>query len=82
MQKHYSTSELATLLCISRVAVFYRIKKGDIKARKIGRNFVIDAADLPPDLIPSPKDDTEEIRRAVKKTVNEYGETLRLLGKE
>jgi len=37
----YTTKELAGILGISRIAVFKRIKKGAIKARKIGRNFAI-----------------------------------------
>jgi len=41
LKEFYTTKELAELLGISRVAVFNRIKKGDIKAQKMGRNFVI-----------------------------------------
>ena len=76
-----TTTELAELLGISRVAVFKKIKKGDIKAEKIGRNFVIRKKDLGIILgeILSRKDRLE-IEKAVKKAVKEYGETLRLLG--
>ena len=42
----FSTAELAKVLGISRVAVFNRIKKGEIKAIKIGRSFVIAKKDL------------------------------------
>ncbi|MFA5013240.1 MAG: helix-turn-helix domain-containing protein [Candidatus Paceibacterota bacterium] len=42
----YTTKELSELLGISRVAVFNRIKKGDIKAQKMGRNFVIFKKDI------------------------------------
>lgn len=37
----YTTAELAELLGISRIAVFNKIKNGDINAQKMGRNFVI-----------------------------------------
>lgn len=37
----YTTAELAKILGISRVSVFNKIKNGDIKAQKMGRNFVI-----------------------------------------
>lgn len=76
-----TTAELAKLLGISRVAVFKKIKKGEIKAEKIGRNFVIRKKDLGIILgsVLSKKDKTE-IEKAVKKVVKEYGETLRLLG--
>ena len=41
-----STSELADILGISRIAVFKKIKSGQIKAQKVGRNYVIDRKDL------------------------------------
>jgi excisionase family DNA binding protein len=78
-----TTSELAKILGISRIAVYKKIKKGQIKAIKIGRNNVI-----PKKYIPSIAVKTLSAREkniidtAVRKTVNEYGETLRLLGKE
>ncbi|NCO23121.1 hypothetical protein COW09_01910 [bacterium (Candidatus Moisslbacteria) CG12_big_fil_rev_8_21_14_0_65_36_11] len=76
-----STTELAGLLGISRIAVFKKIKKGEIKAFKIGRNFVIKKRDLDNILgrTLSGKD-KKEIELAVKKVVKEYGETLKLLG--
>ena len=82
-KNHLTTAELAKLLDISRIAVFKKIKTGKIKAKKIGRNFVIDKKELGGIL-----DDTlneskkAEIREAVKKTIQEYGETLKLLGQE
>lgn len=45
-RKFYTTSELAKKLGISRIAVFNKIKKGDIKAQKMGRNFVIFKSDI------------------------------------
>lgn len=46
LKKFYTTTELAKILKISRVAVFNKIKRGEIKAQKIGRNFVIFKEDL------------------------------------
>jgi len=83
MDKEFlSTSEVAKLLGISRIVVFKKIKSGDIKARKIGRNFAVDTKDL--DVLGTVlrDDKKQEIEKAVQKTVKEYGETLRLLGKE
>ncbi len=77
----FSTTELAKILGISRIAVFKRIKKGKIKATKVGRSFVIAKEDLGDILsIGISKTDKEKINRAVKKTVKEYGETLKMLG--
>jgi len=82
MQKKYlSTIELGKLLGISRVEVLKKIKLGQIKAEKVGRNFAIRAADLGGILGEKLTDkENQEVCEAVKKTVKEYGETLRLLG--
>ncbi len=78
-----STTELAHKLGVSRVTIFNRIKQGKIPAQKVGRNFVIRVEDVPEiggkQLGVLNK---QVIEGAVKKTVDEYGETLRLLGKE
>ena len=78
-----TTAELAKILGISRIAVFKRIKRGQIKAIRVGKNFVIPKNSLPEVLgkILSEKN-KREIETAVKKTVKEYGQTLRLLGNE
>ncbi len=79
----FSTAEVARLLGISRIAVFKKIKTGRIPAEKIGRSFTVSKKDLPEILgktLSTAK--KKEIEAAVKKTVKEYGETLKLLGKE
>ena len=41
-QKKYITiPELAKLLGVSRIAIYNRVKKGQIPATRIGRNYVI-----------------------------------------
>jgi excisionase family DNA binding protein len=78
-----SSTEVAKLLGISRIAVFKKIKSGQIKAKKIGRNYVIDRKDLPLTADSFLSAATKKIiEEAVSKTVREYGETLRMLGKE
>lgn len=85
---YMSVPELAKMLGISRVAVFNRIKKGYIKAHKVGRNYVIlkeDISEFNNDnnkLKILTQEKKEEIKRGVEKVVKEYGETLKLLGKE
>jgi len=77
----FSTAELAKILGISRIAVFNKIKKGKIKATKIGRSFVIAKKDLENILsVGISEKDKKRISQAVKKTVKEYGETLKMLG--
>ena len=80
-KKSLSTTELAKILGISRIAVYKRIKNGKIKATKIGHDFVIDKKDLGNILGKElKKEEKIEIEKAVKKTVEEYRETLKLLG--
>ncbi len=82
-KEFYSTVEIAQILGVSRQAIFKRIKIGDIKATKVGRNFIISRAELPEildhELSNKSKD---EINAVVKRLLDEYGETLRLLGQE
>ncbi|MCX6737781.1 MAG: helix-turn-helix domain-containing protein [Candidatus Parcubacteria bacterium] len=83
INKHYTVPELAKVLGISRVAVFKKVKNGQIKAEKVGRNYVIMDKNIT-DILQ--KDlttrDKAFIRKNVKKIWRDYGETLRLLGKE
>jgi len=84
---YISVAELAKKLGISRIAVFKRIQKGQINAEKVGRSYVISMDDV--NSITGEtnnknltEDQKKDIKKAVAKTVKEYGETLRLLGQE
>lgn len=79
--KYVTIPELAKILGLSRITVFKKVKKGEIKAIKVGRNYAISRKNLE-SLLGTILGEAEkkEIDRAVKKTVREYGETLRLLG--
>ena len=83
---YVSVAEFAKMLGVSRITVFNKIKKGIIPAHKIGRSYVISMEDVSNLLNTGPKVLTEdkktEIKKAVEKVVKEYGETLKLLGKE
>lgn len=82
-KKFYSTSEVSKMLGISRVAVFNKIKNGEIKAEKVGRNYVIPAENLSFILGRAlTKEEEELIDKAVDKVIKEYGTTLKLLGQE
>ena len=75
--------ELGKILGISRIAVYKKVKKGEIKALKIGRNFAIPRKYV--DQIIGREVSAKNrnlIKKAVKKTIKEYGETLKLLGRE
>ena len=80
---YISIPELAGILGISRIAVYRKVKKGQIKATKIGRNYAIDRKSVETILGKTlAEEDKKQIDAAVKKTVKEYGQTLKLLGAE
>jgi len=82
-EKYITIPELANILGISRIAVYKKVKKGQIKAVKIGRNFAIPKRYLSNILGKSlNEDDKNKINRAIKRTVKEYGEVLKRLGRE
>lgn len=82
-KKYLSIPELAKLLGVSRITIFNRVKAGKIPAVKIGRNYAISEELLDQirgkTLSEERKDD---IKSAVKRTIREYGEVLKRLGKE
>jgi excisionase family DNA binding protein len=83
-KKDYITiPQLAKILGISRIAVYKKIKKGQIEAVRIGRNFAIDRKYVLNIMGKTlGEEDKNQIDEAVKKTVREYGRTLKLLGSE
>ena len=82
-KKFYTLSEIANALHVSRVTVFNRVKRGQIRAEKIGRLYVVPASEVR-DLFRQELTDSvkKEIDASVRRVVKEYEETLRLLGKE
>lgn len=82
-EKYISIPELADILGISRIAVYKKVKKGEIKAVKIGRNFAIPKRYVSGILGKSLNEgDKNKINKAIKRTVREYGEVLKRLGRE
>ena len=82
-KEYVSIPELAKLMGISRIAVFNKVKSGVIKAVRIGRNYAVKIGELGGVLGKDlGREEKREIDAAVKKTVAEYGETLKLLGRE
>ena len=81
-EKYISIPELANILGISRIAVYKKVKKGEIKAVKIGRNFAIPKRYVSGILgKPLNEGDKNKINKAIKRTVREYGEVLKRLGR-
>ena len=82
-KKEYTIPQLAEILGVSRIAIYNRVKKGQIPARKVGRNYIISDSDiadiLGKEISPRQK---QQIDKAVRKTVAEYGRVLKDLAKE
>lgn len=82
-EKYISIPQLAKLLGISRIAVYQKVKSGQIKALKIGRNYAIPMKYVTQILGSELNEEgKKQIERGVKRAVKEYGETLKLLGRE
>ncbi len=83
IERYLTIPELAKLLGVSRIAIYNRVRKGEIPAAKIGRTYVITDETIATVL---GKETTRARRKlidaAVRKTVQEYGEVLKQLGKE
>lgn len=81
--QYISIAQFAKILGVSRIAVYKKIKKGQIKAIRIGRGFAIPKKYLT-DIAGKTlsEKDKKIIDEAVKKTFKEYGELLKLLGRE
>lgn len=81
--KYITIPMLAELLGVSRIAIYKRVKKGEIPAIKIGRTYVITdqtvSKILGTKITPKGK---KRIDDALRRTVREYGEVLKKLGRE
>ena len=81
--EYITIPQLAKLLGISRIAVYKRVKNGQIEATRIGKNYLIPKKYINALLGKSlTVEDKKRIDAAVIKTVKEYGEVLKLLGRE
>ena len=82
-KKYITVPELAKILGVSLITIYNRVKKGQIPATKIGKTYVITDKTVA-DVLGNKLTDTGRARidAAVRKTVREYGEVLKKLGRE
>ncbi|MFA5751274.1 MAG: helix-turn-helix domain-containing protein [Candidatus Paceibacterota bacterium] len=80
----FSAPEVAKILNVSRVTIASKIKRGIIKAEKVGGIYLIPKEGLESllDNGDISKEKKEEVKIIVRKIINEYGEAIKLLGKE
>jgi excisionase family DNA binding protein len=82
-EKYLTIPQAAKILGISRIAVYKKVKNGQIKADRIGRNYAIPRQSIGISRgKPLSDRSKKEIDAVIRRVVREYGETLRLLGQE
>ena len=83
IEKLVTIPELARMLGVSRIAIYNRVKSGEIPATKVGRTYVITdktVADILGRRVNAKG--KRIISDAVRRTVDEYGEVLKKLSRE
>lgn len=82
-KEFYSLAEIGNLLGISRIAVYKKVKSGEIEAIRIGRSYAVPAKIIAQILGKELRtEEKKRIDKAVKKVIKEYGEMLKKLGQE
>ena len=82
-EKYISVPRLAKLLGLSRIEVYRKVRKGQIPAIRIGRNYAISDREVASILGKEMSSkDKKQVSHAVKQAVREYGEVLKRLSKE
>ncbi len=80
--EYYSLAELGKILGISRIAVYKKVKKGEIEAIRIGRSYAVPKTVLSAILGKNLGEKGKKtIEKAVKKAVEDFGDVLKQLGK-
>lgn len=83
MKKYFTIPEAAKLMGISRIALYKQVKAGKVQAERTGKIYMLASDDISEILGKKlSKKDVEKIDRAVDMIFKEYGEALKLLGKE
>jgi len=82
-RRHITIPQLAEMLGLSRIAVYRKVKKGQIPATKVGRCYVISDRYINSILGKQVSSkDKGRIEAAVRKMVQEYGDVLKWRSKE
>jgi excisionase family DNA binding protein len=70
VREYYSIPEAAALLGISRIAVFKRVKKGQLPALRFGRNWAVPASALESALPAELRSPASEVQAALPAPAN------------
>ena len=81
--QYITIPQLAKMMGVNRVTIYRKVKTGQIKATKIGHSYIIEDDEIKKALGQKlTQRDKKLIDKAVKKVVREYGQVLKLLGRE
>ena len=81
----FSAPEVAKLLKLSRMTIVNQIRAGKIKAQKVGKTYMIPRGEIEQYLGTSKKlteKEKLEVKKVVDRAIKEYGEAIRMLGRE
>ena len=81
----FTTTEVANLLGVSRVTIFQKIKNDSLKAEKFGRNYLIHRGEVEQFIVNKgklTKNEKREVKESIDRAIKEYGEAIRMLGRE
>lgn len=83
VKNYFSVQETADLLHISRQAVLKKINSHQLKAERVGRNFIVQSEEVKDFLA---IELTEKVKRQIEdgvaEVIKQYGEVLKKLGRE
>jgi excisionase family DNA binding protein len=78
-----TVKQLADILNVSRIAIFKKIKNGQLVAQKYGKTYLIPKSELVGIIDDNiSEEEKNKIKNGVYKVIKDYGETLKMLGKE
>ena len=77
-----SVREAAEKMGYTRQHVLRLIQSGQVKAKRVGRNFVVDGSSLPSLFGEITSAEKKKVDEAVNKVFKHYGEALKKLSKE
>lgn len=82
-REYFSTSEVAKILGVSRIAVLKKITTGKLKAQKVGRSYIIAAKDVMSLMgVEVSPEQRSQIENIVNKALDEYRSVFERLAKE
>ena len=79
---YFSTTEAAKILGVSRIAVFKKIRSGQLESERFGRNYFVarDSLAYHAGFLTARR--RKELASDVRRIIGQYGEALRKLSKE